>query len=97
MPKKKIKKKVVKKTIKKEEEEKVDDIFTSHKIEMTDEFIEALEIMEYSNQPIYITGKAGTGKSTLLTHFRDNTKKVDMYTDLKKVKILYDELKENDS
>lgn len=29
--------------------------------------------------------------------FRDNTKKVDMYTDLKKVKILYDELKENDS
>ncbi len=61
-----------KKKIKKSDEE---DIFSSHKIEITDEFKEALEIMEYSDKPIYITGKAGTGKSTLLKHFRDNTKK----------------------
>jgi ATP-dependent DNA helicase PIF1 len=54
---------------------KKDDIFHSKDIEITEEFQEALNIMEYSNDPLYITGKAGTGKSTLLKHFRDNTKK----------------------
>lgn len=51
------------------------DIFSSDKIEITQEFKDALHIMENTNQPIYITGKAGTGKSTLLKHFRDNTNK----------------------
>ena len=34
-----------------------------------------LEIMENSDRHIFITGKAGTGKSTLLTLFKETTKK----------------------
>lgn len=34
-----------------------------------------LEIMEYSDQSMFITGKAGTGKSTLLQLFKDTTRK----------------------
>lgn len=33
------------------------------------------EIMEGSNQHMFITGRAGAGKSVLLRHFRENTKK----------------------
>lgn len=33
------------------------------------------QIMEESNQHLFITGRAGTGKSVLLRHFRENTKK----------------------
>ncbi len=36
---------------------------------------EALRCMEETNQHIFLTGKAGTGKSTLLEHFRATTKK----------------------
>src|SRR3989344_6901485 len=43
-------------------------------IEINDEFKNALQRME-SNQPLLITGKAGTGKSTLLKYFVKNTKK----------------------
>ena len=32
-------------------------------------------LMEYTNESIFLTGKAGTGKSTLLNYFRRNTKK----------------------
>lgn len=39
------------------------------------EFIRALHVMENTRQHIFITGRAGTGKSTLLNHFRDNTQK----------------------
>jgi len=35
----------------------------------------ALEIMENSSRHVFITGKAGTGKSTLLAYFRQNTNK----------------------
>jgi ATP-dependent exoDNAse (exonuclease V) alpha subunit len=35
----------------------------------------ALEIMETSSRHVFITGKAGTGKSTLLDYFRQNTSK----------------------
>jgi ATP-dependent DNA helicase PIF1 len=45
------------------------------KIEMTDELARALDLMENTNKHIFITGKAGTGKSTLLRYFRDTTKK----------------------
>ncbi|HMV23949.1 MAG TPA: AAA family ATPase [Saprospiraceae bacterium] len=34
-----------------------------------------LELMEYSGQSMFITGKAGTGKSTLLQLFKNTTKK----------------------
>lgn len=36
---------------------------------------EALDLMENTPQNLFITGKAGTGKSTLLTYFRYHTKK----------------------
>ncbi len=42
---------------------------------ITEEFKQAFELMENTNRSAYITGKAGTGKSTLLTYFRQKTKK----------------------
>lgn len=47
----------------------------SLEIELTEEFQAALETMEHTNQSIFITGKAGTGKSTLIELFRQETKK----------------------
>lgn len=47
----------------------------SPKIEINDKFKQALEIMENSNRNVFITGRAGTGKSTLLHYFRLTTKK----------------------
>ena len=44
-------------------------------IELEDEFKNIFNKMEYSNQNIFITGKAGTGKTTLLEYFRINSKK----------------------
>lgn len=42
---------------------------------ITEEFQEAFDLMEKTSKCAYITGKAGTGKSTLLTYFRKKTKK----------------------
>jgi len=42
---------------------------------MTPDFIRALEMMEDTSSHIFITGRAGTGKSTLLNLFRESTKK----------------------
>ncbi|MGB3076622.1 MAG: AAA family ATPase, partial [Chitinophagales bacterium] len=44
-------------------------------IELNSEFQQALERMENSDESIFLTGKAGTGKSTLIDYFRSNTKK----------------------
>ncbi len=44
-------------------------------IDFNDEFRSACEKMENTNEHIFITGKAGTGKSTLLRYFARNTKK----------------------
>lgn len=44
-------------------------------IELTAEFIRALSLMENSNKHLFVTGKAGTGKSTLLEYFRTTSKK----------------------
>lgn len=35
----------------------------------------ALELMEHTDKHIFLTGKAGTGKSTLLMYFLDITAK----------------------
>ena len=48
-------------------------------IELEDEFKNIFNKMEYSNQNIFITGKAGTGKTTLLEYFRINSKKILLY------------------
>jgi ATP-dependent DNA helicase PIF1 len=42
---------------------------------ISDESKEILNLLESTNQNVFITGRAGTGKSTLLKHFRDTTKK----------------------
>ncbi|NCP62711.1 MAG: AAA family ATPase [Alphaproteobacteria bacterium] len=44
-------------------------------LEMNESFKQALRLMDGSSQNIFITGKAGTGKSTLLQYFRDHTQK----------------------
>jgi len=44
-------------------------------IEINDEFSKALELLENTDQNLFITGNAGTGKSTLLEHFKKTTKK----------------------
>jgi ATP-dependent exoDNAse (exonuclease V) alpha subunit len=51
---------------------------TKHKqpqIDINEQFRHALDILENSDRSIFITGRAGTGKSTLLSYFRHNTKK----------------------
>ncbi|MEN6374180.1 MAG: AAA family ATPase [Smithella sp.] len=44
-------------------------------IDFNPEFQRALALMEDTQNNILITGRAGTGKSTLLSYFRDHTKK----------------------
>lgn len=45
------------------------------KIEINDQFKRAVDLLENSSQTLFITGKAGTGKSTLLDYFRGQTQK----------------------
>ena len=45
------------------------------KIEINPLFQKALHLMENTKRNIFITGRAGTGKSTLLDYFRSVTKK----------------------
>lgn len=47
----------------------------SSNIELTDEWREILNLLENTQENIFITGRAGTGKSTLLQYFREHTKK----------------------
>jgi ATP-dependent exoDNAse (exonuclease V) alpha subunit len=44
-------------------------------IDLNPEFKRALELMEKTDKNIFITGRAGTGKSTLLNYFYSHTKK----------------------
>lgn len=44
-------------------------------VEITPTFQHALDLMERSGRHCLITGKAGTGKSTLLQYFRDHTQR----------------------
>ncbi|MEI7528754.1 MAG: AAA family ATPase [Elusimicrobiota bacterium] len=44
-------------------------------IEFTPQFSKALHMMENGTRSVFVTGKAGTGKSTLLRYFRDHTAK----------------------
>ncbi|MFZ2356456.1 MAG: AAA family ATPase, partial [Candidatus Omnitrophota bacterium] len=45
------------------------------KLELNDEFVGTFNLIENTNDSIFITGKAGTGKSTLLKYFKKNTAK----------------------
>lgn len=42
-------------------------------IEINAQFKKALEVIEHTSKHVFITGKAGTGKSTLLEYFRNTT------------------------
>ena len=44
-------------------------------IEINKEFEQALELIENTNESVFITGRAGCGKSTLLRYLKENTKK----------------------
>jgi len=44
-------------------------------IELNEKFLQALDAMENTDKNVFVTGRAGTGKSTLLTYFREHTKK----------------------
>ncbi len=44
-------------------------------IEINDDFRRALKIMEKSRRHLFLTGKAGTGESTLLDYFQKKTRK----------------------
>lgn len=44
-------------------------------ITVTEEFSAAFELLENSHEHVFLTGKAGTGKSTFLDYFRSHTKK----------------------
>ena len=39
------------------------------------ELQKALQLIEFSNRSVFLTGKAGTGKSTFLRHIASTTKK----------------------
>lgn len=47
----------------------------SRDVEINAQFRRALDIMELAGRHVFITGKAGTGKSTLLSYFRSTTRK----------------------
>lgn len=42
---------------------------------VTEEYNKCLNILESTNNNLFITGKAGTGKTTLIQYFRNNSKK----------------------
>lgn len=42
---------------------------------LTSEHQVALELLENTSDPVFLTGKAGTGKTSLIQYFRDHTKK----------------------
>ena len=44
-------------------------------IDFNPQFLRSLEIMEETGKHVFITGRAGTGKSTLLNYFCDHTEK----------------------
>ncbi len=50
-------------------------VIQSQNIEINDQFKRALDLMENTSKNIIITGRAGTGKSTLLDYFVKQTKK----------------------
>ena len=45
------------------------------KIEVNSKFKKAFDLIENQNKHVFITGKAGTGKSTFLSYFKQKTKK----------------------
>lgn len=49
--------------------------FNPRELDLNEEFLAAFELMEHTTDSAFITGKAGTGKSTLLKYFKSVTNK----------------------
>ncbi len=47
----------------------------TRKIEINEDFKKALDLLEHTRRNVFVTGRAGTGKSTLLDYFRQSTSK----------------------
>src|ERR1700722_19798666 len=47
----------------------------NREITITPEFQHVFDLLENTRQNVFLTGKAGTGKSTFLHYFREHTKK----------------------
>jgi predicted ribonuclease YlaK len=47
----------------------------SKSLDLNAEFQHALELLEKGEKHVFVTGKAGTGKSTFLAYFREHTKR----------------------
>ena len=66
-----------------DDNEKIDSTTDGQKTdenELSEEQKAVFDLMENTNQNMFVTGKAGTGKSYLLKYFRDNTAKKALYT-----------------
>lgn len=50
-------------------------VYLPDKFDFSSEFSRAFDLMENSSEHLFITGNAGTGKTTLLKYFKKNTKK----------------------
>jgi ATP-dependent DNA helicase PIF1 len=50
-------------------------IFIPEGFALDDDHAAAFHLMEYTHQHVFITGRAGTGKSTLLNYFRKHSAK----------------------
>ncbi|MCS6988034.1 MAG: AAA family ATPase [Chloroherpetonaceae bacterium] len=55
--------------------ELANEIAQAEQLDFTPEFQDAYDLMENTSDCLFITGSAGTGKSTLLHYFRENTAK----------------------
>ncbi len=44
-------------------------------LDLNEQFLKALDLLDNTTQSVFLTGKAGTGKSTLLRYFRNTTRK----------------------
>lgn len=55
--------------------QKLKDFVSGTSFQITEEFQDTISSMEDTNLNLFITGKAGTGKSTLIEYFRNTTKK----------------------
>ncbi|HNV24196.1 MAG TPA: AAA family ATPase, partial [Candidatus Omnitrophota bacterium] len=51
------------------------EVINSSDIDFNKKFTRAYDLLENTSKNVFITGKAGTGKSTLLKYFRDHTLK----------------------
>ena len=45
------------------------------KLDLNGDFLKILDLMENTNENLFISGQAGTGKSTMIDYFRLHTKK----------------------